>query len=111
ITASTCLVFFGVSLLILYRGRRVSLAQGLTVVGGLWAMLAVVGYAYQAEQLYAIAHYTGIALHTAISLFVFSLGILAARIDEGWLSIVADSSAAGRMSRRLMAVGVIAPFI
>src|ERR1700741_5151937 len=28
ITASTCLVSFGVSLLILFRGRRVSLAQG-----------------------------------------------------------------------------------
>ena len=111
ITASTCLVFFGVSLLILYRGRRVSLAQGLTLIGGLWAMLAVVGYAYQAEQLYAIAQYTGIALHTAVSLLVFSLGILAARIDEGWLAIVGDSSAAGRMARRLMAVGVIAPFI
>ena len=111
ITASTCLLLFGVSLLILHRSRRVSLAQGLTLIGGLWAMLAVVGYAYQAEQLYAIARYTGIALHTALGLFVFALGILIARIDEGWLSIVVDTSAAGRMARRLMGVGVIAPFI
>jgi PAS domain S-box-containing protein len=111
VTASTCFVLFGISILILHRGRRVSLAQGLTLIGGLWLMLAVVGYAYQAEELYAIALYTGIALHTALSLLVFSLGILAARIDEGWFSIVADSSAAGRMARRLMAVGVIAPFI
>ena len=111
ITASTCFVLYGISLLILHRGRKVSWAQGLTLVGGLWVMLAVVGYAYQAEQLYAIAQYTGIALHTALSLFVLSLGILAARIDEGWLSIVGEASAAGRMTRRLMAVGVIAPFI
>ena len=111
ITASSCFVLFGISLLVLHRGRRVSLAQGLTLIGGLWVMLTLVGYAYQAEQLYAIAQYTGIALHTALSLFVLSLGILAARIDDGWLSIVADSSAAGRMARRLMAVGVIAPFI
>jgi PAS domain S-box-containing protein len=112
ITAATCLLLYGVSLLILHRsGRRVSLAQGLTLIGGLWAMLAVVGYAYQAEQLYAIAQYTGIALHTALALLVFSLGILVARIDEGWLSIVVDSSAAGRVARRLMSVGIIAPFI
>src|SRR5262249_53921439 len=107
----TCFFLFGVSILILERSRLVSLAQGLTLIGGLWAMLAVVGYTYQAEQLYAIAQYTGIALHTALSLLVFSVGILAARIDQGWLSMVGGSSGAGRMARRLMAVGVIGPFI
>ena len=70
ITASTCFVLFGTSLLILQRGRGVSLAQGLTLIGGLWVMLTLVGYAYQAEQLYAIAQYTGIALHTALSFFL-----------------------------------------
>ena len=111
ITASTCFFLYGISLFILYRSRRVSLAQGLTLIGGLWAMLSLVGYAYQAEQLFAIARYTGISLHTALALFVLSIGILASRIEEGWLSIVCDSSAAGRMARRLMAVALIAPFI
>jgi PAS domain S-box-containing protein len=111
LTSSTCFLFFGVSLLLLRRRKAVSVAQGLTLIGGLWALLALVGYTYEAEALYAIARYTGIALHTAMALFVLSLGILAACIDEGLLSIVCDTSAAGRMARRLMLVGVLAPFL
>ena len=111
ITSSTCFTLFGVSLLMLHRGRAISVAQSLSLLGGIWAMLSLIGYTYGVEELYAIARYTGIALHTAAALFVLSLGILAARIDDGWLSIVSDTSAAGRMARRLMLVGVLAPFL
>jgi PAS domain S-box-containing protein len=111
LTSSSCLVMFGIALLLLYRRKAVSFAQILTMLAGLWALLAIIGYAYQAQQLFAIARYTGIALHTALALLLLSLGILAACIDDGLLSIFCERGAAGMMARRLTFVGIVVPFL
>ena len=110
ITASSCFVMFGVSMLWLYQRKMFSLAQTLAMVGGLWALLAIIGYAYQAEQLFAIARYTGIPLHTAAALLLLSLGILASSSSEGWLSIISEDSPAGTMTRRVTLVAFVTPF-
>ena len=111
ITASSCFMLYGASLLLLYQRRAISLAQILSMVAGFWALLAVIGYTYQAEELFGIARYTGIALPTAVALFVLCLGILSACVDEGILSIFCDGSAAGVMARRLAVVGIIVPLV
>jgi hypothetical protein len=54
---------------------------------GFWSLVAVIGYIYQAEELFGIARYTGIAFPTAIALFVLCLGILASCVDAGILSV------------------------
>jgi PAS domain S-box-containing protein len=111
ITSSSCFTLFGVALLLLFRRRFISFAQTLSLIGGFWALLAVIGYAYQAEALFGIARYTGIALHTAIALFVLCLSILAVCLDEGFFSILCDESAGGIMARRLAIVAIVVPFI
>jgi PAS domain S-box-containing protein len=111
VTASSCLAMSGISMLLLNRRKLISVAQVLTILAGLWALLSVIGYAYQAEQLYAIAPYTGIALHTAVALFLLSLGILVRCIDDGFTSIFCDEGAAGIMARQLAIVGIVAPFV
>ncbi len=111
ITASSDFTMFGVALLLLYRRRAIRFAQILTMIAGFWALLAVIGYAYQAEALFGISRYTGIAFPTAVALFVLSIGILGARVDEGILSIVCDENAAGIMARRLTVVGIGVPLI
>jgi signal transduction histidine kinase/CheY-like chemotaxis protein len=111
ITASSDFIIFGVALLMLYHRRAIQVAQILTMVAGFWSLVAVIGYTYQAEELFGIARYTGIALPTAVALFVLSLGILGAYVDQGVLSIVCDESAAGIMARRLAVVALIIPFL
>ena len=109
--ASSAFTMFGIALMLLYRRRAISFAQVLTMAAGFWALLAIIGYAYKAEELFDIARYTGIAFPTAIALFVLCLGILAACIDEGLLSMVCDETAAGIMVRRLVVVAAVVPFV
>ncbi|MCU1266489.1 MAG: domain S-box [Acidobacteria bacterium] len=108
-TSSSCFTMFGAALILLYRRRAISTAQVLSLIAGFWALLAVIGYVYQAQALFGIARYTGIAFPTALTLFILCLGILAASLDEGVLSIVGDETAAGIMSRRLLTVAIIVP--
>jgi PAS domain S-box-containing protein len=109
--SSTAFTLASVALLLFYARRRVSLAQVLSLFVGLIGLFAVLGYAYGAEQLYGIAHFTGIALHTAVALCLLSFGLLTARVDEGFASIIASSQPGGAMARRLWPTAILAPFI
>jgi PAS domain S-box-containing protein len=71
----------------------------------------MVGYVYQAEQLYEIAHYTGIALPNSLSLFVLGLGLLAARVNSGITSVLSSAHVGGLTARRLLLIVVIVPFL
>lgn len=109
--ASTCFTLTGVALLLLYARRAVSLAQLCSTVVCSSSLLAVVGYAYGAQSLYGIARYTGIALHTAVSLFVLGLGLLAARVEQGVTSVISSDRTGGLMARRLLIFAIGVPFL
>ena len=111
ITASSGFMMYGAALLLLYQRRAISFAQTLSMIAGFWALLAVIGYSYQAEELFGIARYTGIAFPTAVALLALCVGILGACVDEGMLSILCDQGAAGIMVRRLAVVGVTIPLM
>jgi PAS domain S-box-containing protein len=110
LTASSCFTMFGIAMLLLYRKRGVFYAQGLSIVPGFWALLAIIGYAYGAQALFGVSRYTGIALPTAIALFVLCLGILSACPAEGMLSVLCGETAAAIMARRLAVVALCVPF-
>lgn len=109
--AATCFTLSGMALLLLHARRAILLAQGLAIVVGLWGLLAVLGYAYQAQQLYGAARYTGIALHTALALFALSLGLLAARANQGLMATVSAAGATGEVARRLLITAFTVPLI
>ncbi len=109
--ASSCFAMCGPALLLLYRRQAETFAQVLAIFVGLWALLAIVGYAYQAEELYGIARYSGIALHTAVALFVLSLGILAANPKRGLTAIICDEGLGGMTARRLLFTAITVPFL
>lgn len=109
--ASTCFTLYGIALLLLYTRRAVSLAQFLSTVVCLWALLAIIGYAYQAEQLYGVAHYTGIAFPTAAAFLLLGLGLIAARVDQGITSVIASGYVGGLMARRLLITAVGVPVL
>jgi PAS domain S-box-containing protein len=109
--ASTCLTMAGIAMLLLFSRRNVRLAQLLAIIVALWALLAIIGYAYQVEQLYGIAHFTGIALHTAVTLFLLGLGVLLIHPDQGITSVISSAHAGGAMARRLTIAAIIVPFL
>lgn len=109
--SSISFTLLSVMLLLFYSHRSIRLAQVITGVVGFWALLVVLGYAYEAKALYGIAPYTGVALTSAIAFIILTLGILAANYSEGFMSIVSSNMAGGVMARRLLIVAVIIPFV
>ena len=103
--ASTSLLLAGTGLLLLFRGGAgaIASAQWLAVTGILLAVLAIAGYVYGATELYAVPRYTGIGLHTTLSLLVLSIGILATRVDEGPMAEFVSEGPSGTLLRRLVA--------
>ena len=73
----------GASLLLLgarsRAGRRTQ--QTLAVGAGVIGMVAVLGYAYNVQQLYRFAGYSSMALHTAASFVLLAAGLIFARPD------------------------------
>src|SRR5262245_17526679 len=108
--SSSCLTLSGIALLLLYANRAISRAQLLSFIATLWPLLSTIGYAYGAEQHYGVAKYAGIALHTAFSLFVLGLGVLAAHPDTGITAGISGGWAGATMARRLMITAVGVPF-
>ena len=109
--ASTCFTFAGIALLLLHGGRRVSVAQLLSVAISLVALLALTGYAYGAEMLYGLARYTGIALITAIALLALGIGLLACSVNRGFASVVAGERSGSVMARRLLPFAIVVPLL
>ncbi len=89
--------------------HRDKTAQLPTLTASLFALFAVIGYLYGVESLYRFGSYISIALPTAITFLILSLGILFARPDQGWMIIVSSDNAAGIQARRLLPAAVVIP--
>jgi diguanylate cyclase (GGDEF)-like protein len=64
--------------------------------------LATIGYLFGVSSLYQVIGYASVAVHTAVSLMLISLGILASRPQHGMLAIILSDTAGGEMARRLL---------
>jgi signal transduction histidine kinase/CheY-like chemotaxis protein len=73
--------------------------------------LALLGYAYGVEDLYAVAFYRTMALHTAIGLFAMFLACLVAVPEAGWAGIVASAWPSGLATRRQLVLATLLPFM
>jgi signal transduction histidine kinase len=107
--ASTCFALAGVALVLLHVRRSIRLAQVLSTVVVMWALLAILGYAYGAQELYGVARYTGIALVTALALLALGLGLLAARADEGPVAVISSDLASGASAREMLLAALLLP--
>lgn len=87
------------------KGRRA--AEYLAVVVWLVAMLAVVGYVYEAKWLYGMTMRVPMALNSAIGFLVLSMGIAFARPDRGIMAVVTGDSPGGVMARRMLPAMVV----
>jgi signal transduction histidine kinase len=111
--ASLSLTLAGIALWSLYRGgaRAIARAQVLGACIATLALVPLIGYLYGATQLYAIARYTGIAIHTGIALLMLGVGILAAYPKTGPVAALMSDAPHGVVSRRLLVQAVALPLI
>src|SRR6516165_8313579 len=75
------------------------------------ALISLLGYAYSAEGMYGLGELQRMALPTAASLFVLGIGILCARPDGGFVSVIASDHAGGILARRMLPVAILAGII
>src|SRR5262250_455008 len=75
------------------------------------ALISLLGYAYSAEGMYGLGELQRMALPTAASLFVLGIGILCARPDHGFVSVIVSDHAGGDLARRMLPVAFLVPAV
>jgi signal transduction histidine kinase len=86
------------------RGKRP--AEVLALLSGLLPLLALLGYLFEAAELYqflTIYPYIGMGIASAVTLFALSVGLLVARADTGILSVLVAGDSGGLAARQLVA--------
>ena len=105
------LLLIGVALWLLNSPRRLrrALEQPVALFPIGVALISLLGYAYSAEGMYGLGELQRMALPTAASLFVLGIGILCARPDGGFVSVIVSDHAGGVLARRMLPVAILVP--
>jgi PAS domain S-box-containing protein len=107
---AACITLIGLSLLLIdLRIWRARISQSVALVSGVISLFAVVGYVFSVQALYTMHLFAGMAIHTAITLLILSLGILLARPRAGFMSTVSLDDPSGLLVRRLLPIAVVLP--
>ncbi len=110
VNTAIAFLFFGAALILLSRGPRGAMAAHGFTLGGLFiALLALVGYLFDAQIFVGSFLGTRMALHTMIGFWVLGIGILCARPKKGLMSSVLANSPGGLIARRLITPAIITP--
>jgi diguanylate cyclase (GGDEF)-like protein/PAS domain S-box-containing protein len=104
-------LLLGLALVALSRRsvRAVMIAQLLASLTTLVGLLTLVGYTYGESALTGLPSAIHMALNTAVTLSVLSIGILCARPDQGVMTVICSDRAGGVMSRRLLPAAIVLP--
>jgi len=103
-------LLFGSALVLLSRGPRGVLAAQVLALSGLFiALLALIGYLFDAQIFVSVFSLTRIALHTVVGLWLLGVAILCARPKKGLMATVLSDSPGGLIARRLIAPAIITP--
>lgn len=84
-------------------------------VGGfacaLIGLIATIGYLYGVEDLHSFYTFSSVAVHTAVLLMMLGLGIVFARTDFGFATLIISQDSGGFLTRRILPIAILAPFI
>ena len=108
-TTAFCLMALGLALT--GSPQRFRLAQPLTLIALIVSSLALIGYIYHAEALYAVSDLTAIAVHTAVLLVVLAIGVLWRDPPVGIMAVVRADDLGGLAARRLLLLAFVAPVL
>ncbi len=92
------------------RIDRTTIGQILTVVAGAIALQSIVGYAYDVRVFYGFSAVTSsMALHTALSLGILCVGILALTRERGFMRALTSDLIGSDVARRLIPQAILVP--
>lgn len=113
LNTATNFCLLGLALLMLNRRTRwgEALAQIPALVVGLFGLLGLLAYIYGLSEFSGYAVYARMALHTAASFIVLSVGVLCLQPDVGIVAVVRGEGLAGYMARRLIVAAVGIPLV
>lgn len=92
------------------KPARYRLIQLLALITALASLQVLISYIYGVKPLFGLAFYSSVALHTALSFFLLSGGVLFATPSQGWMSLVVSNTAGGITARVLLPATLIVPF-
>lgn len=106
-------LFTGVSLCLLNRGKRYAFvfSQIAALLALAISLLAIIGYLYVDRSLYKVATFIPMALHTAITFFFLTTGILFAGSLHGVMSVITHRNIGGRIARILLPITLLIPIL
>lgn len=105
-----CFVFLGGAVpASMQHNARHYISQSLAAVVICICSLAMLGYLFHKQSLYAIPPYKSMALHTAVSFVFLSLALLCLQPDQGLMKTATAGTAGGSMLQRMvpMLVGMV----
>jgi signal transduction histidine kinase len=101
----------GLALFLLDRRPLRWLGELLGIGVLLISILALIGYAYGVPSLYDFSPFSSIAVNTAFSFSLTTLGILLARPEQGLMKIFSSDHLGGVIARRLMPAALLFPIL
>jgi two-component system, cell cycle sensor histidine kinase and response regulator CckA len=104
-----CLAGSSLLLLSLFK-TKTTWSQLLSLLSGLSALLAIVGYLYGVPLLYGSVQYTSMAVHTGIGFLILSGATVNCRPSRGVMAVFSSPYAGGWLARRLLPIAILAPF-
>ncbi len=110
--ASISFVLLGIAVMVTSgngRFRRVAPLMGSLVMG--LSSLAIIGYLFNADPLFSISRFSGIALPTAVILFATGAAVLASNPELEPVRTICQRSAAGVLTRSVLPFVVVIPTV
>ena len=105
--ASTSLLVLGIALLLSMRGAPARKVASMLALGVMAIVsLSLIGYWYNADQLYVLPRFTGIAWQSSITLAILGVGLIAAIPEFGLIAILRRDDAGG-----VIVCGLMLPII
>ena len=97
----------------LHPATRTRPSEWLSLCAGLIAFTALLAQAFGAGEVYEVINQpvVGVAVPTALSLLMISLGVLLERPDRGVMGLATSSGPGGMLLRRLAAVAILVPVL
>jgi signal transduction histidine kinase len=112
IMANIEMLLIGLTLALDDASERWGFAYAATAtLAALLALTALVGYAYQAEELYDNPFYTSIGVRAAAVAFLQCIGLLAMRPERGWVGQLGSLGVGGTLVRRLFPPVIVTPLL
>jgi len=108
-STSVNFLIIGITLLFLDNWSGARFKQTSVIATFAISLLALIGYLYEVSSLYKISIYTSMAVHTATSFILLSLGILFARPERGLMKTILADTAGGTILRRFLPLVMVLP--